>query len=455
MLAATKDQQPRVIASQRVVLPEGVTPAALCLGDGKILDIADDAATFGGLEVTDYGEAVIGPGVVDSHVHINEPGRTHWEGFASATAAAAAGGVTTLIDMPLNSDPVTTNVDALQAKRDAAAGKVHVDVGFYGGLIPGSATKVAELVDGQVCGVKAFLCDSGLDEFPAANEADLREACEVLVERQTPLLAHAELATVRAPTPADPTRYAEYLASRPTKWEEDAIALLIGLSEETGCHVHIVHLANSDALAMISAARHRGVSLSVETCPHYLHFSSEDAADADPRFKCAPPLREPHHREALWRAVADGQIDTIGSDHSPCPPEMKCLDSGDYASAWGGIAGLQLSLSAVVTGARARSIRLERVFQCLSQKPAELFGLGDRKGRLAPGYDADVVVFDPECTWRVEGQQLLHRHKVTPYEQQTLHGQIEATYLAGELVYDARRFALTKTPQGQLLAAHF
>ncbi|MEM6328684.1 MAG: allantoinase AllB, partial [Planctomycetota bacterium] len=305
------------IKSRRVLLPQGVVEAALLVDAGTIVRATQDAA--GDAPLIDAGDALIAPGVVDAHVHINEPGRTDWEGFATATAAAAAGGVTTLIDMPLNSSPVTTSHSALAHKRDATRGKLRVDVAFYGGLVAGSADAAAELAGEGVAGIKAFLCDSGLDEFPAAGEDDLRAVGAKLAELGTPLLVHAELPGPSTLPPLTPSRrYADYLASRPPGWESAAIEMVIRVCRDTGCPVHIVHLANSDALPAINAAKQEGLPITVETCPHYLHFAADDVPDGATLMKCAPPIREGRHREALWQAVTAGQIDTIGSDHSPC-----------------------------------------------------------------------------------------------------------------------------------------
>lgn len=448
--------KPRVLVSRRVLLPDGVQPAAIWIADTKIERVAVGPTTLSDdahREAVDLGDLLLAPGLVDAHVHINEPGRTDWEGFATATAAAAAGGVTTLIDMPLNSSPVTTNAAALEAKRAAAAGKCRVDVAFYGGLIAGGAANVSELADAGVAGVKAFLCDSGLDEFPAAREGDLRTAAGLLAERGVPLLAHAELPISAGPTLSDPRRYAEYLASRPESWEWDAIELLIRVCRDTGCPTHIVHLANSDALAMIGDAKAEGLPLTVETCPHYLHFAAEEIPDGDTRYKCAPPIRGSAHREALWEALAAGRIDTVGSDHSPCPPAMKNRESGDLLAAWGGIAGLELTLPVLMSGAARRGIGIEQVFQAASRRPASRFGLGDRKGMIAAGYDADLIVVDTDQAWRVDAEALRHRHKPTPYDGAELTGRVAQTFVGGVCVFD--NGTPLDSPTGRLVSAHF
>ena len=423
------------IQSSRVVTPRGVRAATIVIEGGRIAKICIPGDSQVTAPIEDFGDLVVAPGVIDSHVHVNEPGRTEWEGFATATCAAAAGGVTTLIDMPLNSSPVTTTVGALRAKQEAAESQCSVDVGFYGGVVPGNAQHIEAVIDAGVCGMKAFLCDSGLDEFPAVTEHELRQALPSLADRRVPLLVHAEFQATPAAAPTDCTNYQQYEASRPRAWERAAIALLVRLCREYRAPIHIVHLADSDSLDAIQAARQEGLPLTVETCPHYLHFAAEMIPDGDTRFKCAPPIRSASDRERLWSALADGTIDTIGSDHSPCPPAMKCLDTGDFTKAWGGIASLQLTLSTVWTGARRRGIGLERLAQCLSSSPAQLIGLAARKGRIAPGLDADLVVWNPDEQWTVRSQALLHRHKTSPYDGQTLWGQVHRTYLRGQLVY--------------------
>ncbi|MEM9186186.1 MAG: allantoinase AllB [Planctomycetota bacterium] len=445
------------LVSRRVVYAGRLQPAAVRVASGTIAAVTPpDQSTEeapGDEPRFDFGDLVIGPGLVDAHVHINEPGRAAWEGFRTATAAAAAGGVTTLIDMPLNSSPVTTTPEALLAKRSAAADQCSVDVAFYGGLIAGGADNAVALLAEGVCGLKAFLCDSGLDEFPAAREQDLRDAAPALARAGAPLLVHAELPLTPGPTLTDPRRYAEYLASRPKRWETDAITMLIRVCRDTGCRVHVVHLANADAIAITDQARRDGLPLTVETCPHYLHFAADEVPPGDTRFKCAPPIRESSHREELWRGLSAGSIDTVGSDHSPCPPELKHAETGDFLAAWGGVAGLQLTLPVLVTGAARRGVPLESVFEWASRRPAELFGLGDRKGRIAKGYDADLVVFDPEADWRVDGQRLLHRHKVTPYDGQALKGVAVETFVNGQRVYAGGR--VNHDPGGRLLKAQF
>jgi allantoinase len=407
-----------------------------------------------GWPVEDAGELLVLPGLVDTHVHVNEPGRTDWEGFATATRAAAAGGVTTLIDMPLNISPVTTTAGALRLKRQAAAGQCWVDVGFHGGVVPGNAAEVEPLIAAGVCAFKAFLCHSGIDEFPNAAEADLRAAMPRLAAAGLPLFVHAELVGplppgVESAFAANPRSYSAYLASRPPEWEVQAIRLMIQLCREHRCPVHIVHLAAAGAARpLIEQAKAEGLPLTVETCPHYLYFAAEEVPDGDPRFKCAPPIRGRDQRQLLREMVAGGVIDTLGSDHSPAPPGLKHLDDGDLRQAWGGIASLQLLLP--VVGSVFEDVRDKKyLIDALTARPADLVGLGGRKGRIAPGRDADLVVVDPGAEFRVEAERLHHRHKPTPYDRRRLQGVVQTTYLRGRRVYD--RGECCGGPSGELL----
>ena len=376
---------------------------------------------------------VVFPGLVDTHVHVNEPGRTEWEGFATASAAAAAGGITTIVDMPLNSVPATTTVAGLEAKREAARAAT-IDVQFWGGVVPGNAGELEALADAGVRGFKCFLSPSGVDEFQHVTERDLREALPILARRDLPLLVHAESpAALIAPRPdANPRAYATWLASRPPQAEADAIAMLIRLCREFRAPIHIVHVAAAEALPLIAKARAQGLPLTAETCPHYLSFSAEDIGDGRTQFKCAPPIRERSHRDALWRALEDGTLDFIATDHSPCPPSMK--GDGNFLDAWGGIASLQVSLAAVWSEASRRGIAIERIAQWLSTAPARLARFADR-GVIAPGMRADFVVWDPDAEFTVDARTLHHRHKLTPYDGMTLRGRTLETYAGGKLVY--------------------
>ena len=429
----------RVFRSRRVVTPAGVGPASVHVEAGRIVAVAGWDALPAGTPLVDAGDAVIGPGVVDTHVHVNEPGRTEWEGFVTATRAAAAGGTTTLVDMPLNSIPATTTRAALEEKRGAAAGHVFVDVGFWGGVVPGNAGELEGLVGAGALGCKCFLVDSGVDEFPSVGQADLEPALVELHRLGVPLLVHAEVAgPIAAATAglagADPRRYATYLASRPPAAEAEAIALVLALVRRVPARVHIVHHSAASALPLLREARAAGLPVSAETCPHYLTFAAEDIADGATPFKCAPPIRERENRELLWQALADGDLDLVASDHSPCAPALKGLERGDFAAAWGGISGLQLALAATWTEARRRGFGLSDLARWMGAGPARLAGLEARKGAIAPGRDADLVVWRPEERFTVE--RVEHRHPLTPWAGRALDGVVESTWLRGEKIFE-------------------
>ena len=373
------------------------------------------------------------PGIVDTHVHVNEPGRTHWEGFETAGAAAAAGGVTTIVDMPLNSVPATTTVRALEEKRRAAQG-TRVNVEFWGGLVPGNAGELEALADAGVLGFKCFLSPSGVAEFPSVDENDLRAALPTLERCGLPLLVHAEWPPALHPIPvaADPRAYATWLDSRPEAAECDAIALLVRLCREFRAPIH-TSISPAGALPILRAARAEGLPMTVETCPHYLSFAAEEIPDGATWFKCAPPIRAAAAREALWGALEQGEVDLVASDHSPAPEALKA--GGDFVSAWGGIASLELGLAAVWTGASTRGVGFDRVSAWMSRAPAALAGLAARTGTIAPGLDADLVVWDPAVTWIVEQTRLRQRHKLTPYHGRALRGRTIETYVRGRLVY--------------------
>jgi len=418
-----------VVRARRVVLPDGERPAAVHTEDGRITAVTDfDDAPDRFVTLAD--DEVLLPGIVDSHVHVNDPGRTEWEGFPSATRAAAAGGVTTIVDMPLNSIPPTTTLDALHVKRQVAEGQVAVDVAFWGGAVPGNVDQFRPLHEAGVVGFKCFLLDSGVPEFPPLDDAGLRAALTEIARFDGLLIAHAEDPGVieAAPDPVGDS-YAGFLASRPAAAETGAIDRLIAAARDTGARVHVVHLAAADALPALRKARADGVRITVETCPHYLTFAAEQVPDGATAFKCCPPIREQRHREALWEALRDGDVDLVVSDHSPCTPDLKRLDVGDFGLAWGGIAGLQVSLPVVWTGARERGCTLSDVARWMSEAPARLAGLG-RKGGIAVGKDADLVAFAPDETCTVG--RLQHRNPVTPYAGLELDGVVRRSWVRGQ-----------------------
>ena len=442
-----------LLRSHRIVTPaHAATAGTIVVERGRIAGIAAYDEPAAGRTVVDAGDATVLPGLVDTHVHINEPGRTDWEGFETATRAAAAGGVTCVLDMPLNCIPATTSVEALDAKRAAAAGKCWVDVGFLGGVVPGNADALDALWNAGVFAFKCFMVPSGVDEFAHVTEADLRTAMPVLARLGATLMVHAEVpGPIDAAAPmTDPRRYAQYLASRPRAAELEAIRLVLALAAEFGARVHIVHLSAADGVPLIAAARASGSGVTVETCPHYLHFAAGEIPDGATDHKCAPPIRERANREALWKALASGAIDCVVSDHSPCPPALKRLDTGSFADAWGGIASLQHGLSVVWNGAHARGCTVHQLVTWMSEHPAKLAGVWPRKGAIAPGFDADFVLWHPEQEHTVVASELQQRHHVTPYLGARLPGVVEATYLRGTLVY--QRGVIMGPPSGQRLA---
>lgn len=444
-----------IVRSKRVVTPEGERAAAIHVRDGMIAAISEYEEVASGPAIYEAGESVVMPGLVDTHVHINEPGRTEWEGFTTATRAAAAGGVTTLIEMPLNSIPATTTVTAFQKKLNVAQGKLWVDTGFWGGGVPGNAQELGPLWEAGCFGFKCFLVESGVEEFRSVGEADLRAALVELSKIDAPLLVHAEL-----PGPIEdaaklhhrensPRAYQAWLKSRPRTAEDKAIEVLLQLAGEHRAQIHIVHLSSADTIPKIRNAKSGGRPVSVETCPHYLTFASEEIADGATEFKCAPPIREAENREKLWAGLGDGTIDTIVTDHSPCPPEMKQQNTGDFMKAWGGIASLELSLPAVWTQARARGYSLAHIAKWMCEGPARLARLEKKKGAIAIGRDADLVIWNPDTAFRVDPARLHHRHKLTPYAGSELMGMVETTFLRGKKIHERGEFC--GAPAGSLL----
>lgn len=440
---------PFALWSERLLVDGALRPGGVVVRDEQIAAILRQRPDD--LPVEDLGQAVLMPGLVDVHAHMNEPGRTEWEGFETATRAAIAGGITTVVDMPLNSDPVTTSLAALHAKIEASRGKLWADVGLWGGVVPGNQAELAPMVAAGVLGFKTFLCPSGIDEFPNTTAEDLRQSMPILRDCGVPLLAHAELeGPVDNPfESAPPSLYARYLHSRPAAWEDAAIALLIGLVRETGCRLHIVHLSSAGALPMLRAAKAEGLPISVETCPHYLCLKAEDVPDGATEYKCAPPIRDAANREALWGGLVDGTIDLIISDHSPCVPSLKLPETGDFLGAWGGIASLQLGLSSIWTECRGRGLGVGWLQRKMGAAPAALIGLGHQKGSLRVGAHADLVAWWPERSWTVTPGALLHRHKVSPYLGRELHGLPSDVWLRGARV--KRDGALVGEARGALL----
>jgi len=435
----------RAFTSQRVVTPDGVRAAALLVEGAKIRDVALIGDVPTGIHVEDFGQAAILPGLVDSHVHINEPGRTEWEGFRTATRAAAAGGYTMLIDMPLNCVPPTINVAALQAKRNTAQGQCYVDWAAWGGVVQGNYEHIEALARSGVRGFKCFLVHPGIDEFTLVGEAELHRALPSVARTGLPLLVHAELpGPIEAATARlhdeNWSRYATYLQSRPDEAELTAIRLMLSLCREYKFRLHIVHLATGLALEELDVARRSGLPVTVETCPHYLHLVAENIPEGATQFKCAPPIRRHSNREQLWQGLKDGIIDMVVTDHSPCPPAMKRFAERSFRDAWGGIASLSKALPVMWTQAEQRAFSLSDIARWMAEKPAQLAGCDRDKGKLAPGYDADFVVFNPEQQSKVSEQHLYHRHAISPYLGETLRGVVKKTFLRGEPAFDEGLF---------------
>ncbi|MGW0941401.1 allantoinase AllB [Streptomyces sp. NPDC002623] len=435
-----------VLRSTRVITPEGTRPAAVAVAGGTITAVLPhDAPLPEGARLEDFGDDVLLPGLVDTHVHVNDPGRTHWEGFWTATRAAAAGGITTLVDMPLNSLPPTTTVDNLRVKREVAVDKAHIDVGFWGGALPDNVKDLRPLHDAGVFGFKAFLSPSGVDEFPHLDRDGLARSLAEIAAFDGLLIVHAEdpRHLEAAPQTGGP-RYADFLASRPRDAEDTAIAGLIAQAKRLHARVHVLHLSSSDALPLIAAAKAEGVRITVETCPHYLTLTAEEVPDGASEFKCCPPIRESANQDLLWQALADGTVDCVVTDHSPSTADLK---TDDFATAWGGISGLQLGLAAVWTEARRRGHGLEDVVRWMSARTAALAGLA-QKGAIEAGRDADFAVLAPDETFTVDPAALQHRNPVTAYAGKTLYGVVRSTWLRGERIVADGEFT---EPKGRLL----
>lgn len=432
------------VRSQRVLYGKEIQPAVIIIKEGKIHSILPDsgASMYTAKEVLDVGNSLVMPGIVDCHVHVNEPGRTSWEGYWTATQAAAAGGVTTIVDMPLNSIPPTTTVGHFQEKLYAATGQCFVDTAFWGGIIPGNQLELRPMVQAGVAGFKCFLIHSGVDEFPHVSDADLHAAMEQLQGTDSVLLFHAEREVQHlVPENGDPCVYSTFLRSRPDIMELEAIHTVTQLCLQYQVRCHIVHLSSAQPLELIRAARQAGAPLTVETTHHYLNLSAENIQAGATHFKCCPPIRNAANQELLWSALQSGDIDMVVSDHSPCTPDLKCLDSGDFTQAWGGISSLQFGLSLFWTSASTRGFLLSDAVRLLCKEPAQLCRLDNQKGSLIPGHDADLVIWDPEKEFTVKEEHIHHKNKLTPYLGLTLLGEVKGTIVRGRVVYSHGSFS--------------
>ena len=440
------------IYCKKTILPEGIKDVTLLITDGKIVEIVEGKAPAGSAaKSVSCADSVLMPGLIDSHVHINEPGRTEWEGFDTATKAAAAGGVTTLVDMPLNSTPVTTTLSNFKAKLKAAEGKIYVNCGFWGGIVPGNAKDVDSLIDAGVLGFKAFLTHSGIDDFPNASIKDIEAIADKLVKKNLPMLVHAEFdekSAAQEEHTREPYSYQAFLKSRPKEWEDKAISAMIKVADKYKLRTHIVHLSSSNSIKPLKEAKEKGIPITVVTCPHYLFFNSETIPDADPRFKCTPPIRDKENNAQLWNALVEGIIDFVVTDHSPAPTEMKSIIDGNLKEAWGGISTLQFELPIIWTMAMDRDIPLEQISAWLSTNIAHFLNLPS-KGKIEVGADADLVVWNPVKKMKVSPALMRFRHPISPYEGTMLSGLVEKTYVGGVLVYDKGSFV--SSPPGKII----
>jgi len=441
-----------LIYSQRCFINNQFVEVTLHIKNDKIHQIFNGCHYLDNIPLLDYSNLIVMPGIIDAHVHINEPGRDHWEGFETATKAAAIGGVTTLIEMPLNASPVTTTSEAFHIKQTASNNKLHVNCGFYGGIIPTNSDNIEDLIKAGVFGIKGFLTHSGIDEFPNVNKTHLEAIAPILKAYNIPLLLHCELSDTNVPEVNNPKSYQEYLHSRPQHWETNAIDLALDIQDTFDIKVHIVHLSASEGLERITERKQKTHKLTVETCSHYLYFNAENIPDASPIYKCAPPIREKENNNLLWNAVLNGDFNFLASDHSPAPPERKQLESGDFFKAWGGISGLQFTLSLLYCEGRQRGLTLEKLIPLLTKNPAQFLGLEQQKGKLQEGFDADITVWNPDETFTITEESIQHKHKTTPYLNETLFGKVIHTFVNGVQVVENSKLKTLK--QGKLLLKH-
>ncbi|RKE98395.1 allantoinase AllB [Ichthyenterobacterium magnum] len=438
-----------LIHSKRCFIDNQFIEATLHIKNGKIFKIFSGSYHDNNMPFQDYGNLIVMPGIIDAHVHINEPGREDWEGFDTATKAAAVGGVTTLIEMPLNASPVTTNSKAFKLKQEASKDKLHVNCGFYGGTIPSNSNDIEDLIQDGVFGIKGFLTHSGIDEFPNVSKEDLEAIAPILKKHNIPLLLHCELSDDKVPEVINPKNYQEYLNSRPQHWETNAIDLALDIQKRFDIKVHIVHLSASEGIERIKKRKQETNKLTVETCAHYLYFNAESILDESTIYKCAPPIREKENNNKLWNFLLEDGFNFLASDHSPAPPERKQLESGDFFKAWGGISGLQFTLPILFTEGKKRGLSTEKLIVLLTKRPAEFLGIEHKKGNLIAGFDADITVWDDTETYKISKDSIQHKHKATPYLNKMVFGKVIHTFVNGVQVVENSK--LKSLQQGQLL----
>ncbi len=438
-----------LIHSKQCFINNQFVEATLYIKNEKIHQVFKGLHTIENIELLDYGNLIVMSGIIDAHVHINEPGREDWEGFETATKAAAIGGITTLIEMPLNANPVTTTAENFKIKQSASTGKLHVNCGFYGGIIPTNVNDIEALINEGVFGIKGFLTHSGIDEFPNVTKQHLETIAPILKKHDIPLLLHCELSDDNVPEVSNPKSYDEYLQSRPQHWETNAIDLALDIQEQFGIKVHIVHLSASEGIERIEKRKQLTDKLTVETCSHYLYFDAENIPDASPIYKCAPPIREKENNDLLWDYLLNDGFNFLTSDHSPAPPERKQLENGDFFKAWGGISGLQFTLPLLFSEGKKRDLSLEKLIPLLTENPAKFLGLEFQKGKLQEGFDADITIWNDKETFTITEEIIQHKHKATPYLNETLFGKVIHTFVNGVQV--VKNGKLKTLQQGKLL----